>query len=232
MINPHRFLTVAAVACLSLLASNSVWADSVMVSENGVGANETVWISSSNLGSDLHVYAGVLNLSVDGIATNGFCIDPWHWSSGSTLSYNLESLDNAPKSANNNTPNPMGASTALQIEQLWQQYYTTGISNVNAAALQIKIWELVDLAVDNGTFSLLSIDGGDSAAVYAAITDMGNFLTSNPNAVAANLVAVTGAGQDYVIPSVPDNGETLILLGIALIGVGVARHKFKFSSHV
>ncbi|HEY4247861.1 MAG TPA: hypothetical protein VGM64_13490 [Lacunisphaera sp.] len=222
-----RFISLAAAACLSLIAGNALRADSVMVSENGVGANETVWISSSNLGSDLHVYAGVLNLSVDGVATSGFCIDPWHWSSGSALSYNLESLDNAPKSANNTTPNPMGASTALQIEQLWQQYYTPGISNVNAAALQIKIWELVDLAVDNGTFSLLSIDGGDSAAVTAAINGMSTFLSQNPGAASANLVAVTGAGQDYVIPSVPDSGATVILLGVALLGVGLAQTKFR-----
>ena len=221
-----RLISLAA-ACLSVFAGNALRADSVMVSENGVGANETVWISSSNLGSNLHVYAGVLNLSVDGVATSGFCIDPWHWSSGSALSYNLESLDNAPKSANNTTPNPMGASTALQIEQLWQQYYTPGISNVNAAALQIKIWELVDLAVDNGTFSLIAVDGGSSAAVYTAIDGMTAFLSQNPTATAANLVAVTGAGQDYVIPSVQDSGATVILLGVALLGVGLAQAKFR-----
>jgi hypothetical protein len=201
-----------------------------MVSENGVGANETVWISSSNLGSNLHVYAGVLNLSVDDVATSGFCIDPWHWSSGSALSYNIESLDNAPKSANNTTANPMGASTALQIEQLWQQYYTPGISNVTAAALQIKIWELVDLAVNNGTFSLLSIDGGDSDAVMTAIDGMSAFLSQHQDAPAANLVAVTGAGQDYVIPSVPDSGATVILLGVALLGLGFAQTKFRFTT--
>ena len=221
-----RLISLAA-ACLSVFAGNALRADSVMVSENGVGANETVWISSSKLGSNLHVYAGVLNLSVDGVATSGFCIDPWHWSSGSALSYNLESLDNAPKSANNTTPNPMGASTALQIEQLWQQYYTPGISNVNAAALQIKIWELVDLAVDNGTFSLIAVDGASSAAVYTAIDGMTAFLSQNPTATAANLVAVTGAGQDYVIPSVPDSGATVILLGVALLGVGLAQAKFR-----
>lgn len=224
-----RFVSLAA-ACLSLVAGNALRADSVMVSENGVGANETVWINSSNLGANLHVYAGVLNLSVDGIATSGFCIDPWHWSSGSALSYNVESLDNAPKSANNTTPNPMGAITALQIQQLWQQYYTPGISNVNAAALQIKIWQLVDLAVDNGTFSLISVDGGSSAAVTAAIDGMTSFLSQNPDAAAANLVAVTGSGQDYVIPSVPDSGATVVLLGVALLGLGLAQTKFRFIS--
>lgn len=200
-------------------------ADSVTIAESGVGANETVWINSSNLGNNLHVYAGVLKLTVDGVVTNGFCIDPWHWSSGSALTYNLESLENAPKSANDGSPNPMGPSTALKIEQLWQQYYTPSISNVNAAALQIEIWQLVDLAVSNGTFQLLSIDGGDSAAVYSAIAGMNNFLSSNPNAPAADLIAATGRGQDYVFQNVPDSGTTAFMLGLSLIGLGAIRRK-------
>ena len=225
-------LSLAVLSFVTLIGGISLRADSVIVSEVGVGANETVWISSSNLGSNLHVYAGVLKLNVDGIATNGFCIDPWHWSSGSALPYELESLADAPKSANNGSPNPMGASTALKIEQLWQQYYTDDISNVIAAALQIQIWQLVDLAVDNGTFQLLSIDGADSAAVLAAMAGMDGFLSSNPNAPAANLVAVTGQGQDYVIPKVSDSGTTVILLGLAFTGFSVGRTKLKFSRHV
>lgn len=230
MTTPMRRLLLA-LSCVSFLTGVSVRADSVTVAEVGVGANETVWINSSNLGNNLHVYAGVLNLTVDNVATNGFCIDPWHWSSGSALSYTLESLDNAPKSANGGSPNPMGASTALKIEQLWQQYYTSGISNVNAAALQIEIWQLVDLAVNNGTFALISIDG-DSAAVMSSIADMDAFLTNNPNAAAANLVAVTGAGQDYVIQNVPEGGATALLLGLVLVGFGIGRPKSKVSDRV
>jgi VPDSG-CTERM motif len=231
MITSSR-LSLAVLSLVALIGGISLRADSVIVSEIGVGANETVWINSSNLGGNLHVYAGVLKLSVDGVATNGFCIDPWHWSSGSALPYELESLANAPKSANDGSPNPMGASTALKIEQLWQQYYTDSISNVTAAALQIQIWQLVDLAVDNGAFKLLSIDGADSAAVWAAIAGMDNFLNSNPNAPAADLIAVTGRGQDYVMAKVPDSGTTAILLGLAFVGFSASRTKLKFSRHV
>lgn len=211
---------------VSSLTGVALRADSVTIAESGVGANETVWINSSNLGNNLHVYAGVLKLDINGVITNGFCIDPWHWSSSAPLTYDLESLANAPKSANDNTPNPMGASTALKIEQLWQQYYTPSISNVNAAALQIEIWQLVDLAVSNGTFQLISIDGGDSAAVWAAISDMNNFLNSNPNAPAASLIAATSrGGQDYVFQSVPEGGITAFFLGLSLLGLGLKRKK-------
>jgi protein with PEP-CTERM/exosortase system signal len=210
---------------LGLTVGRSLQADTIQVLENGVGANETVWITSSNLGANLHVYAGVLNLVVDGTSTTGFCIDPWHWSAGSALPYTVEALSSAPKSANNTTPNPMGAQTALQIEQLWAQYYTAGINNVTAAALQIKIWQLVDAAVDNGSFQLLSVDGADSASVYSSIEAMTTFLATNPNAAAADLVALTGSGQDYVVRNVPDSGSVLALLGLAFAGVIALRRK-------
>ena len=222
MLKSIKFLQVTLTG-VALLAGVSLRATPVTVAEVGVGANETVWINSSTLGSSLHVYAGVLKLTVDGTNTDGFCIDPWHWSSGSALPYQTESLDLAPKSANDTTPNPMGASTALKIEQLWKQYYSPGISNINAAALQIEIWMLVDAAVNNGTFSLISVDGGDSAAVYAALTGMSTFLSNNPNAPAADLIALTGRGQDYVVPntSVPESGATVAMLGAALLGLAV-----------
>ncbi len=119
----------------------------------------------------------------------------------------------------------MGATAALEISQLWTQYYTSSISNSTAAALQIEIWKIVDAAVTNGTFHLDSIDGGDSATVLSTMSAMDAFLASNPGAAAANLVAVTGPGQDYVILSpAPDSGATAALLGCTFLGlVGLRR---------
>jgi hypothetical protein len=222
-----RFIP-SAILGLSLIAACSVGANPVTVTEVGIGANETVFINSSALGNNLHVYAGVVDLIVDGVATNSFCIDPWHWSANGPQTYNLVSLDLAPK-----PPGPMGATAALQIEQLWQQYYSPAISNINAAALQIKIWQIVDAAVAGGTFQLNSVDA-NSAAVYSQLAAMTNFLSSNPNAAAASLAAVTGAnGQDYVIQDgrptshrVPDEGATFALLAVALAGLVAMRRKF------
>src|SRR3982751_6534031 len=104
MITGRSLLTLALV--FSSVASVALRADTVSIAEAGVGANQTVWINSSSLGNNLHVYAGVLKLTVDGVATDGFCIDPWHWSSNSALPYELEPLANAPKSANGGSPNP------------------------------------------------------------------------------------------------------------------------------
>jgi len=222
----HPRISQPILFALALLSVVSLKATPITVSELGVGAGETVWINSSSLGNNLHVYASVVKLNVGGAYMDGFCIDPWHWSASGALPYDLEPLANAPKSANNSSANPMGASAAKQIEQLWKQYYTAGISNVYAAALQIKIWQIVDNAVSNGSFSLLSVDGGDSAAVYLTLTAMDNFLLNNPNAPTANLVAVTGSGQDYVIPNVPESGVTVLLLGVVFAGLAALRRRF------
>ena len=77
----NRIIPAAATAIIALaFTSISLQATPVTVEELGIGLNETVYISSTGLGDNLHVYAGLINLKVDGVATTGFCIDPWHWS--------------------------------------------------------------------------------------------------------------------------------------------------------
>ena len=213
----------------TLVAGVSLRANTVSVEEVSVGANETVWIDSSKLGNNLHVYACVVNLKVNNIATVGFCIDPWHWSASGPLPYSVEELANAPKSATDSTANPMGAAAATKIEELWAKYESTAVgNNVVAAALQIEIWQVVAAAVaPNGTFKLDSVDN-DSAAVYSALAGMDTFLAgATATTPKAFLVAVTGRGQDYVIPNVPEAGATVALLGVALAGLGLARKKFQ-----
>jgi hypothetical protein len=181
----------------------------VTVQEVGVGPNEVVQMTSSTLGT-AWVYAGIIDLKVNGTPTDGFCIDPFHWSAPGVLNYQTETLGNAPK-----PPGPMGAATALKIEQLWQQYFSPTMSNPNAAGLQIAIWELVG----GSNFKL------DSANDYGAST-MLDWVDKNPDAVAANLIAVTGPGQDYVIQNkCPDGAETIALLSMSLAGLATMRSK-------
>jgi hypothetical protein len=189
----------------------------VTVQETGIGANEVVQITSSTLGTQW-VYAGTVNLLVNGTAEQGFCIDPFHWSISGPQAYNSESLGVGPKSPGG----PMGAATALKIEQLWAQYYSPTLNNQNAAGLQIAIWDLVG----GSNFQL------DSSPDYGA-ADMLTWVNNNPTATAADLIAVTGPGQDYVIPngpniprSVPDGGTTVLLLGMGFASLVVLRSKY------
>ncbi len=182
-------LTCSSVSLLR--AQNNV---AVTVQEMGPGANEIVNISSSNLGSNLEVYACILDLEVDNTPTVGFCIDPWHWSGDGPMNYTAESLSEGPK-----YPGNMGAATALQIEQLWQEFYTPHMSDSTAAGLQIAIWDLVSdsVSVQTDGASWYTLNSGND---YGAST-MISWVDAHPFAIAATLSAVTGPGQDYVVMS-------------------------------
>lgn len=205
----------AVVVGAPLFLSATLLATPVTVQEVGVGPSQVVNISTSYLGT-FNAYAGVLRLVVDGTPTDGFCVDPWHWSSGSSLQYETVALGVAPK-----PPGPMGAETALKIEQLWQKYYTPSISSDTAAGLQIAIWELVDAAVYSASFSVNSYDYGASTFI--------SWVDANPTAAAADLVGLTGPGQDYAVQKVPDGGMTVALLGLSFLGLIGLRRKLQTS---
>jgi len=204
---------VATAMGSSLLLSVALVATPVTVQEVGVGASKVVNISASNLGT-FNAYAGVLHLVVDGTPTDGFCVDPWHWSSSSPQQYETVALGVA-----NKPPGPMGTDTALKIEQLWQHYYSPSISNETAAGLQIAIWKLVDEAVFSATFSINSYDYGASSFI--------SWVEANPSAPAANLIGLTGVGQDYAIQKVPDGAMTITLLGLSFLGLVAIRKKIE-----
>jgi len=192
----YRRLSLAAVM-LSIWAVPSLHAqsnpsDSLIVSEDGVGANEVVNISSSTLGDNLWVYACAIEMLVDGYQTQGFCIDPWHWSLDGNMTYTEESLQDGPKD-----PGPMGAETALEVSQLYEEYYSPTMSNATAAGLQIAIWTLVSASVELNTdgASWYTLNSGDD---YGAST-MIAWVQANPTAATADVVAITGVGQDYLV---------------------------------
>jgi hypothetical protein len=225
-----RFKPVIA-GCLAFAACGVLSAQANTVQEMGIGANQVVEISSSDVASGITigpawVYAGIVNLQVDGVATQGFCIDPYHWSLGGVQTYSEVPLTGAPKAPGG----PMTSATATEIEQLWAKFFSPTMGNDAAAGLQIAIWELVTSTAghglplntgNTGTFSLLS--GID----YGAGDDL-TWLAANPTAGTADLVGLTGPGQDYVIPSVPDSGTTALLLGLGLCALIAARRNLRF----
>jgi hypothetical protein len=171
------------------------------------------------LGYDGGVYAGINTLSVtlNGSSTtyNGFCIDPFHWStSGPTSGYSEVPLVDAPKS-----PATLNAATSTDIADLWAEYYSPTMSSASAAGMQIAIWELVSSnAVANDGLSpsmAFSLAAGQSD--YGASHDLASLATYT--GAPANLIGLTGPGQDYVIDppkAVPDGGSTFILLAMTL----------------
>jgi hypothetical protein len=225
--------TLAAVIGWTMVASFAaslnagiVNSDSVIVTDVtdwGTTPMEIVNVNDPLLNYYGGVYAGIntLEVTVDGSSTinNAFCIDPFHFSaSGPTSGYSIVPLADSPKS-----PGTLNAATALDIEDLWAEYYSPTMSSAGAAGLQIAIWELVSAnAVATGelpaneAFSVTSYDYGASADLASLATYDGP---------AANLTGLTGPGQDYVIdpPSVPDGGKTFFMLALTLGALVLAR---------
>ncbi|MGI8605292.1 MAG: hypothetical protein ACR2OZ_20150 [Verrucomicrobiales bacterium] len=152
--------------------------------------------------------AGIIKLGVgpapDQLSLmDGFCIDPLHFSVRSTLLYDVVELKDGPK-----PPGPMGPGKAQDISKLWEMAYAPDMSASSAAALQIAIWEIVG----GDDFAVVGEDFGASALLAALPTYVG---------AGADLIALSGEGQDYVIPtdSVPESGATITLFALALFGL-------------
>ncbi|MBA3573266.1 MAG: hypothetical protein H0W34_15125 [Pyrinomonadaceae bacterium] len=185
----------ALLSAVSLLGS----AQALTVQELGVSPGETASISVAGFYTG-DVSVGILKLVVDGVAADGFCIDPYHFSLSSSSEYQFRSLADAPK-----LPGTMGAIKAEAVSKLWAMAYSPNMTSEEAAALQLAIWETI--AGDN--FSVLGNDYGASFLLQRLESYSGN---------GANLIALSGPGQDYVTP-VPDGGSTLIFLALAAAGL-------------
>lgn len=211
------FITVAAFVATPVSTFGLSIGDNITVAESSVNPNQVVQISVSGFYSG-GVYAGINQLLINGSQTvNGFCIDPFHFSSSSSLPYVVVDLATAPKG------DAMGALNATYIQRLWGSYYSPTMSASAAAGLQIAIWEIT-----GGTSFQLTSGNDYGAAGFLAAVQSQNY--SGP---VADLLALSGRGQDYVVQgtssggSVPDGGTTAILLGAALCGLAALGRKFR-----
>jgi len=115
----------------------------------------------------------------------------------------------------------MKADAAGNIEKLWAAYYGAAVADslgVEAAALQVAIWEQVAL----GGGYTVTVSGNDQVTKEAGIM-IGNLANLTDKADLQALVS--SSGQNYVVP-VPEP-TTMIAgagaLGLALLGMGRAR---------
>lgn len=179
----------------------------ITVDEIGRGASRNASISGPIIGNDVDVLAGVIHLEVDGMTMNGFCIDPFHLGLPSSSQYQYISLPDGPKG------DAMGAETATLISRLWGTYYRPDMSSLTAAGLQIAIWRLT-----GDGFILNSWDYGAEAMLLSVSGE-------TYHGPVADLVGLTGPGQDYVVQRVPDGGPTLAMAGVAFLGLFVLARK-------
>ncbi|MGZ8901787.1 MAG: VPDSG-CTERM sorting domain-containing protein, partial [Limisphaerales bacterium] len=120
-------------------------------------------------------------------------------------------LADAPKAYLPYFSGDMGQAKADQISKLWGMAFSPTMSANAAAAMQLAIWEIVA----GDMFTITSSTDYGAAALIAQLPGY--------NGPKANLIALTGGGQDYVIATVPEAGATLVLLGLGVCGLAAFR---------
>ena len=196
------------LAIMAAGLAGAMSASATTVTLNNVDPNEVVNLTNSSTLFSGGVYAGIYNLTVDGVATPSLCIDVFRENTGGTLSdYYYTDLALAPLAP----ASPMGAGVATDIEKLWAAYYSPTMYNQDAAALQVAIWE--DIAAANVNTYTITVSGNDPVTTEAAtmLDNLGNL------SVEADLVGlVSPDGQSYVV-AVPEPTTA----GCFLLGLGV-----------
>ncbi len=209
-----KFHTVRAAFVSLLFLAATLPARAVLVQEVAITPAQVVNITVTGFYSG-QVTAGINKLLVDGVAADGFCIDPFHFALPSSNGYQFAPLASATK-----PPATMGAAKADEISRLWGMAYSPTMTASQAAGFQIALWEIVG----GPNFSLSGFDYGASTLIAS--------LTSY-HGPAAILTALTGPGQDYVIKdyrptAVPDSGKTVTLLGVSVICVAFLQRRRRF----
>ena len=211
-----RRTTLAIIfGALLTLTAQAASANPVTVQNTGTSPGVILNVSISGFYTG-GVYVGVENLLVDGVLYQGFCIDLHRFASSSSLEYTIDPLASSPLHGP-----AIGETTANLIKEMWAQYYAGALTDANTAAgLQLAIWSVI-MGVDDWTW-LNSADhyGADEMIAWANTHD-------GPLADLVALNRTDGSSQSYAIQGVPDGGATVMLLGGALMALGVLRRKFR-----
>jgi hypothetical protein len=215
MIRVFTKLVLASGLLMSTISG--LRATPVTMQELGVTPYKIVAVNISGFYVGGGILAGVNKLLVDGAPVDGFCLDPFHWSISGPQPYNTVPLTSAPKDDRLIPGAYMSATEAATIGKLWALAYSQGMTAEEAAGLQIAIWEVV-----GGSYFQLT-----SANDYGASLLLSTVNAAGYAGAIANLIGLTGPGQDFVIAgppsrtSVPDSGQTVTLFAMALVCLAI-----------
>jgi hypothetical protein len=232
---------VAGVIGLAICAASSLSANPVTVQNNGTSPGITVGVDLSWIPYNGGAYAGVENLLVNfgsgNVSVPAYCIDLYHFSSTSPLSYNIDPLAGSPTA---NPPKNMGPEKADFIKEMWAQYYGPSLTDATkAGGFQLAIWGVLQGTVTAGvvTPNWDWLSGGSTTADTYGADAIISWANVNNGALAdvVGLNAVIGGPQSYAIPGnpsydppgVPDGGLTVVLLGMGMLGLGLVRRMAK-----
>ncbi len=189
-----KCITIAVLSTLLVAGFNASVASASLVTYHGMGLKDTVKIHADGVMADgMTVYAGQMLITYEGVDYEAYCADLDHYAGSSeAIEVNVYDLVN-------------GDDLAYLCETFIEDVST----NLEAAALQVAIWEL--LVEDTGTFDAtggyFSISNNPDVASEANV-----LLAAVPDSFQgeARVTILDSADkQDFLI--IPEAG-TLILL--------------------
>ena len=233
-----RIVFITIISMIAALPTQAALFGYVDVKYTSVGPGGSMTINNSLGGHNGTAATGIYNLILDnttntfgGYLNDGpveaFCIDTWDFAPGSFLKYNIISLNDAPDAA----AGPMGDVKASHLAQLLNAHWNGPLTNTEASALQIAIWEVVNeytmlnssyvYNVSSGNFWV----GGDSSVITEATNMLGSITTGSPfNNYIALSYPTTGTGQDYVVKTPVPTSVILGLLGLTVVGIKLRKY--------
>ena len=232
-------IKIALSVALVGLAASSVRAASLTLSN--VAPNASMTVTFPGLPAETTPYVGQINWTFDrGASDNGqldsliagtslstFCIEGTqnvYIGQSTSFAHVYTDISVAPQD-NAGSSFVMGSSKAASLNQFWDAYYgQAGLSNANAAAFQLGIWEILyDTTPDltSGAFVATHTGDADSTLAYTEAQNwLGNY-TSVKAATHYELYALSDANLQDQLFGVPTQGSVVPLPAALPAGLGL-----------
>jgi hypothetical protein len=224
--------TILTVAVCLLSASASAVVVDLRETGLGNGMGSGGLILPVTSGSQSY-WAGLQKLTLNNSQSLlAFCVDPWEWSSGDNHSYSTNNLNTI-----------FGQAKADFVRELYSEAYagtllTTSQGNLNAAAFQLALWEIItddnpgiaglQFNLDSGLVRKVSTTDSSLVAATNTLLSKIDGVYGSENYAFSLYVSgksmgqgTTGGFQDFLVANrIPEPGAFSLMLG-ALGGMGL-----------
>ncbi len=172
---------------------------------------------------------------------NTWCVDIYHWVSGSQVTYNVQTGDDlATVLSTLRTGTPVGATRVSQLIQLANEVYKSVDTKDESAAFQLAVWAITYGMPDqishhytiNSSDANFMVDAGTVNSVYGQLANTWlASLGSAPNTGNYKLTYLNDGTlnntQDMIVFTEVPEPATLGLLAFGLLGLGMRKRRKK-----